>query len=70
MASELGGSRAVRISDLHLPDILPVLRLPVITTPPPRITDNDTVSESMKDPETDTIDNVIKILKSTDVSKL
>jgi len=62
MGDPLRAPKVIRLNDLHQPDILPVIRLPV-PPPPPRGLHDEAKTESLVDKTTTaTLDAVIKLL--------
>lgn len=61
---------AFRITDLHSPDILPILGIPTIAPPALSSLDNDAGAADAEKPAAVTLDAVIKMLGEANVSAL
>ena len=59
-----------RLTDLHKPDVLPILGVPVIAPPPRGSQDDVTCDLEGTEVSASTLDQVIKHLQKVDVSEL
>lgn len=67
----LGPARGFfRLTDLHKPDVLPILGVPVIASPPRSTQDDIPCDVEGTELSATTLDQVIKLVQKADISEL